>query len=109
MRRVVMGLVCGVAVVAVAALLTGCASSYPVGWGYTELKLPTAATSNSTVAKEKVGISTCNSYLGIVAIGDASIEAAMKNGGITKVQHVDWDAKNILGLYGEYKCTVYGE
>ena len=109
MRRLGISLVCGVAVVAVAALLTGCASPYPQGILYTELKLPTAATSNATVAKEKVGISMCTSILSWVATGDASIDAAMKNGGITKIHHVDWDAKNILGLYGEYKCTVYGE
>ena len=51
----------------------------------------------------------CTSILSMVATGDASIEAAMKNGGITKVHHVDWQAKNILGIYGEFKTTVYGE
>jgi hypothetical protein len=73
------------------------------------LTLPQAATSNTASSKQKVGVSMCTSILGLVATGDASIEAAMKNGGITKIQHVDWNAKNILGLYGEYKTTVYGE
>jgi hypothetical protein len=35
--------------------------------------------------------------------------AAAKNGGITKIQFVDWEADNILGLIGTYTCTVYGE
>ena len=89
--------------------LSGCATAYPVGMLYSELKLPTAATSNTAGSKEKVGVAMCTSILSLVATGDASIEAAMKNGGITKINHVDWDVKNILGIYGEYKCTVYGE
>lgn len=92
-----------------AALLTGCASPYPVGFLYTELKLPVAATSNDAGAKMKVGTAMSTSVLSLVATGDSSIEAAMKNGGITKVHHVDWQARNILGLYGEFKTTVYGE
>ena len=109
MKRVVMSLVCGVAVVAMAALFTGCASSHPIGVIYTDVKLPEAATSNAAGAKEKVGVSTCQSIIACVAQGDASIQAAMKNGGITKIHHVDWEANNILGIIGNYKCTVYGE
>ncbi|MBL7016116.1 MAG: TRL-like protein family, partial [Kiritimatiellales bacterium] len=32
-----------------------------------------------------------------------------ENGGITKISHVDWKVKNILGFIGEYTTTVYGE
>lgn len=41
--------------------------------------------------------------------GDASIGAAMRDGGITRVHHVDYDVKNILFLYNEVITTVYGE
>ncbi|MFH1673327.1 MAG: TRL-like family protein [Pseudomonadota bacterium] len=95
------------AVVVAMAFLAGCASIYPIGVAYTEVKLPTDATSAAKAMK--VGTSKCISVLALVAIGDASIEAAMKDGGITKIHHVDWDVKNILGIYGEYKTTVYGE
>jgi hypothetical protein len=95
------------AVLVAMAFLAGCASLYPMGMAYTEVKLPTQATSADKALK--VGTSQCISVLALVAIGDASIEAAMKNGGITKIHHVDWDVKNILGIYGEYKTTVYGE
>ena len=88
--------------------VTGCATIYPSGSIYTNISLPVTATANSGVAT-KVGISQCTSILGAVAIGDASIEAAKKNGGITKVYHVDYGAKNILGIIGTYKTTVYGE
>lgn len=94
-------------VVAVCFIITGCATSMPVGCLYTELKLPVAATGE--VTKNKVGVAECTSILGLVATGDASIEAAMKNGGITKISHVDWEAKNILGIIGTYKVVVYGQ
>lgn len=89
-------------------LLTGCATSYPVGSFYTELKLPVAVTGND-VKGMKTGTATCKSILSLLATGDCSIEAAMKNGGITKVHHVDWEVENILGIIGNYKLTVYGE
>jgi len=88
--------------------VTGCATLYPAGSIYTSINLPVTATANSGTAT-KVGISQCTSILGAVAIGDASIEAAKKSGGITKVYHVDYSVKNILGIIGTYKVTVYGE
>lgn len=91
-----------------AAVLTGCASSYPTGMLYTQLKLPVLATGAPSGAL-KVGTAECTSILALVATGDASINTAMKNGNITKVHHVDWDVENILGIIGKYKCTVYGE
>ena len=89
-------------------LLTGCANSIPIGSLYTKVKLPVSATANSQAATKK-GTSQCTSILGLFATGDASIEAAKQNGGITKVTHVDYDADNILGVYGKYTTTVYGE
>jgi len=43
------------------------------------------------------------------ATGDASIQTAMKAGGITRVHHVDYDVKNILCVYSEVITVVYGE
>jgi hypothetical protein len=88
--------------------LVGCATVYPVGVAYTEVKVPVTAT-GVVVDSPKVGTAECMSVLSLVALGDASIEAAMKQGGIKKVSHVDWDAKNILGIIGKYKVTVYGD
>ncbi len=88
--------------------VTGCATLYPSGLIYTKIKLPVTATANNGT-ETKVGTSQCTSILSAVAIGDASIETAKKNGGITKVYHVDYSVKNILGIIGTYKVTVYGE
>lgn len=92
------------------AFLAGCAaySVSPVtGFMYTDVKGPVTATAEK--GHTKVGVASCVSYLGLIGVGDASIEAAMKNGGITKVQHVDYESKGILGIYAEFKVIVYGE
>lgn len=92
----------------VALIATGCASSYPVGGLFTELKLPVAATDNNGAAM-KMGEANCASYVGMVATGDCSLETAKKNGNITNVKHVDWHVKNLLGIIGKYKVVVYGD
>ena len=87
----------------------GCAMVVaPVTGGlYTDLKVPVTATSNTGSAK--VGTGECTSILGLFAIGDCSISGAMKNGNITKIQHVDYDAMSILWIYAKYTIKVYGE
>ena len=87
--------------------LSGCATSVPFGGIFTEISLPVTATSAGVTSK--IGTASCQSVLLMVATGDCSIEAAKKNGDISTVSHIDWDVKNILGIYGEYKITVYGD
>jgi len=62
-----------------------------------------SATSNPAPTKE--GKACANSYLGLVGTGDASIQAAKANGGITTVSHVDHTAKSTLGIVAEW-CTI---
>ncbi|MGR6034091.1 MAG: TRL domain-containing protein [Candidatus Nitrosoglobus sp.] len=95
------------AIIGASATLAGCATVYPVGAFYTNVKLPMQVTDNTNEFKK--GEATCQSILSLVATGDCSIEAAKENGGIRKVSHVDWDVENILGIMGTYKVTVYGE
>ncbi len=97
-------------VAAVAAIVSGCAGYTPRGALVTDVTLPYAvADASAKVESLKVGKSQCKDLLSLVAQGDASVAAAMKNGNITKVHFVDWKANNILGLIGTYECTVYGE
>lgn len=98
---------CDLGLVMCAGLLSACATAYPVGLFYTELKLPVGVTSNATKTT-KVGVAECTSVLCLVATGDASIEAAKRQGGITTVTHVDWEVKNTLGIVASYKVVVYG-
>jgi len=93
----------------VGALLSSCATvKTPLsGVWYTNVKAPVAVTSNSN--STKVGTSEATSILGIVATGDASIDAAAKSAGITKIHHVDEQGTSILGFFAKYKVFVYGE
>ena len=97
-------------IAAVAALVSGCAGYTPRGAILTEVTLPYAVAEGSAkVDSLTVGKSQCKDLLSLITQGDASIAAAMKNGDIKKVHFVDWKANNILGLIGNYECTVYGE
>jgi hypothetical protein len=89
--------------------MTGCATvaSPLAGVIYTDVKAPVTATSNS--ASAKVGSATASSILGLIAMGDASIETAAKNAGIKHIQHVDYHSTTILGIYSTFTVDVYGE
>lgn len=91
----------------VLATLTGCATTgvssttgfavisfYKEGVGATEHDI-----------NDKTGKACTNNILGLIAIGDASVEAAKRAGGIKKVASVDKDIMNILGLFGQ-NCTI---
>ncbi len=94
----------------IAFVLTGCAVvNSPVSNGliYTGVSGPIAATANDSYSK--VGKSSCVAILGIISTGDASIDAAMKNSGITKIHHVDHKSTSILGIFAQFTTIVYGE
>lgn len=90
-------------------ILSSCATVKTplMGVWYTDVKAPVTATSNSN--STKVGSAEATSILGLVATGDASIDAAAKSGGITKIHHVDEQSTSILGFFAKYKVYVYGE
>ena len=82
----------------------GCASPGGlIGGLYTGVSLPQGATAQPK--GDKMGESCAMSLLGIIAIGDASIETARKNGRISKITSVDTNYTQILGLYAS-NCTV---
>jgi hypothetical protein len=105
------------AAMAFALMMTGCAGyavmqrSPATGSIYTDVKAPMQAASVGFTAADgkKVGMASATSILGWIGQGDASIDAAMKAGGITKVHHVDFQVMQVLGLYSKYTTIVYGE
>jgi hypothetical protein len=106
MKRV---LVCSFAAGLVA--LTGCVG--PMGtvggvgaWVYTDVSGPICATSNQ--GGTKMGQASSEGIV-CVATGDSSIKTAAANGGITKISHVDYHTKSILGVYTKTTVTVYGD
>ena len=90
---------------AVSALALCSCGAPQIGLAYTEITAPLTAT---TGTGSKVGTATSTTYLGLVAKGDASVEAAKRNGGISSVSSVDVKIDSILGLYTTYTTTVRG-
>lgn len=41
--------------------------------------------------------------------GDASVETAAADGGLKEVHHVDYERRQILGLYSEFTVRAYGK
>ena len=92
--------------VALAFLISGCASYNPLGIIYTNGKVGMDA---KNVPATKTGKSCMTSRFGLVATGDASIAAAMNNGGIKEFATIDYEVNNVLGVYGEYCIVVKGQ
>ena len=57
----------------------------------------------------KTGEACVISVLGVVAVGDGSIDAAKQAGGITQVASVDHKSFSILGIYGNVCTEVHGQ
>jgi len=93
-------------VLLIAVLISGC------GVIYTDIKtpMPTLNLQANADNQDKVGKASCASYVWVVGTGDCSIAAAMKNGGISKIHHVDIEVKSIFfGIHEKYTTVVYGE
>jgi TRL-like protein family len=84
--------------------LSGCAGVYSPAAGsiWTDTKFGSTAT--TAAAASKTGKACATSYLGMVALGDASVAAAKAAGGITTVSSVDHTANWML-VFGTF-CTV---
>ena len=92
-------------------ILSGCAYNSPVpGVIYTGTTFPSGdkvKLDSETASKQ--GKSSCYSVFALVAFGDCSIISAMKEGGITKIHHVDSSSMNVLYFFYKYDTIVYGE
>jgi TRL-like protein family len=71
-------------------------------------KSPVPMFVNNDAADMKVGESMAEGII-LISQGDASIEAAMKAGGIKKVNHIDTEEMYVLGVYAKEIVRVYGE
>jgi hypothetical protein len=80
---------------------------------YTDVKDPAQYLSvavDTGARGQKVGKASADAFLGLFAFGDSSIDAAMKEGRITKVHHVDHQVQLVLGgLWARATTIVYGE
>jgi hypothetical protein len=60
-------------------------------------------------AGSKRGEASAISVLGLVSVGDCSIDAAVKSGGLQKVNHLDYGYLNIIGVYQKTTVIAHGE
>ncbi len=106
MKRILISLA---AVACAATCLVSCSSvKSPInGAFYTDIKDGIAVTGNT--GSSKVGTATATGYVGVIATGDASIEAAAKSAGITTIHHVDYHSTSLVGIINTYTTIVYGK
>lgn len=80
---------------------------FAAGFLYNDTAEPTAL-AQQPVRPCKVGKATCNSFLGLIQLGDCSYEAAMRSAHITQVNHHDTYTKGWF-FYKHITTRVYGE
>lgn len=91
--------------------LNGCAmasggNAAAMGTIYSGYKSPGQV---GAAADGKTGEACISSILGLIATGDASIEAAKKAGGITQIAHIDHEQFGVLGVYATSCTVVHGQ
>jgi len=104
MRLALVGLVMGGVILAAGCITT----RSDVGAFITLTKSSGQLADGLVVKSPKVGTSEAKGII-IVSFGDSSIDAACKQGNISKIHYIDYETINILGIYGAVKTTVYGE
>ena len=57
----------------------------------------------------KTGSSGAICVLGIVAVGDCSLDAAIKNGDLKEAYYADYKYFNVFGIYQSVTVNVTGE
>ena len=82
--------------VACVAALSSCSSTLPI-----------AATSNPV--GNKCGVAKSTSVLCFGGSSNTGINKAAKNGGITRISHVDYYTQSYLGIVNIRGTRVYGE
>ena len=106
-------------IAAVAALgigMTGCVgaggpctnSALGIGGIIDDNGAPASFNIDNNVKPAKCGMATSKGIV-LYTTGDSSIKAAMDNGGITKVHHIDYKVFNVFNVYSKATTIVYGE
>jgi hypothetical protein len=97
-----------IGVLGIGLTVTGCQPVHAplMGVLYLDVKGPITATA---AGGTREGKACAQSILGMVATGDASIDAAKKAGGITEVSSVDHSSNSVLGITAEFCTIVHGK
>jgi hypothetical protein len=100
------------AIAAIALLSTGCYVAPvvpPSGLLLTSVEAPLSTHVDGKPIGTRTGEASVTTILGIVSFGDASLEAAIRDGGIQEPRHADYRYLNVLGLYQQFTTIAYGD
>lgn len=76
----------------------------------TSCAMTTPVTATSNPVGNKCGVAKTNRILMVFGgSADCGINKAAKNGGITRISHIDSFEKSYLGIFSVYGVRVYGE
>ena len=78
----------------------------PLGILYTNIEAPLAPKGE---VGSKRGTASVKAVLGLFSWGNGSVRQAAANGNIHEVKLVDYEFKNVIGVYQRYTTVVYGE
>ena len=92
-------------------MLFGCAGPYTQGFIISDYMAPACSPDDASGLNigSKTGEAMMVNYLGWIATGDASIQAAAANGGISKVKTVDYNYNSLLGIVNKTTTIVTGD
>ncbi len=99
------------AILLVVPFLVGCAlGPAPLqGIIYSDIKYPSYYDGADTLGPgAKIGKAEAMSVMMLVSLGDASVDAACKNGGVQKIHTVDHHYWSILGILNRWTTIVTG-
>ncbi len=77
-----------------------------IGLLYSNTQEPVAVTSVESYTKSVSG--TNFSIMGLIGLGDSSVETLTKQAGITQVKHIDKETTNYLLFFITETYTIYG-
>lgn len=89
------------------AMKFACAIVFVLGMASCSTTMPVVATSNPV--GNKCGVAQSTSFLCFGGSSNTGINKAAKNGGITRISHVDYFTKSYLGIINIRGTRVYGE
>lgn len=81
----------------------------PNGLLYTNIDAPVSPAVAGRPIGNRRGEAVSKGVLGLFAWGDASVAAAVQEGGISEPRHIDYEYFNFLGVYQSFTTIVYGD
>lgn len=107
-----MRFLCVFTVVCATFVMQGCLTAPvvpPYGAIYSDIKAPLDHDMGDTAVGTRSGRAESVSYVGLVAMGDSSINEAARQGRLRVIHSADYEYVNIVGIIQRYTTVVYGE